>query len=59
MLADVVPLIDRIMGVLKDRKALAAMRFTEHVEPLFLDMCLVHNDYRETFRELLDQVSVE
>ena len=53
-LAGVGTLIERIIQLLKIRQTNDRKLFQDHVEPLFLDMTEIHEDYRKNLDEILD-----
>jgi hypothetical protein len=51
MLSAAISVIDRLIQLLKERRENDRNLFKDHIEPMFLDMAAIHQDYLLTFEE--------
>ena len=51
MITELVQLLDKVVSLLNGRSVLARQFFTDHVEPIYEELCRVDADYRNLFSE--------
>lgn len=57
MLSELISAIDRVINLLDRQLREKRYIFEEHLDPLFADLSLIHNDYRGAFAEIYAQLS--
>jgi hypothetical protein len=59
MIHDIIEVVEKIIDLLHGRSAHARQLFTDHVQPIYEELCRVDADYRNLFSETVDVTTRE
>ncbi len=55
MISDALHILDSIINLAKSSRESQRRLFEDHIEPIFLDLTTIHNNYTESFEKLLEE----